>query len=79
MLRSESFKTVSIIKCQWQSVLNYVLFFSIFYIFLSSAEFGFACGFGLYSAMVYFNKKPYKVFICLAAASLCIEQSLYVL
>lgn len=77
MVKSESFKTVRTFKIQWQAIFNYALIFILFYIFFSSAKFGFACGFGLYCAIIYFYKKPFMVLLCLIGASLIFEQTIF--
>lgn len=78
MIRSKSFKTVHI-KDKQMAILYFILLFALFYIFLSSAKFGYDCGFGLYCALVYYFKKRLKIFLSFGAAVLLTEQSMFIL
>lgn len=75
-MTEKSFKAVSV-KPAWIAAAATVGFFALFYIFTSSAKFGFACGFGLYCAVLYYYKKPLRIFFAFAAAAATIEQSVY--
>ncbi len=77
-MQEKSFKTVSV-KPYWITAGSVTGLALILYIFLSSAKFGLACGFGLYCAVIYFYKKPYKAFLAYAVAAAFTEQSLYML
>lgn len=77
MIRSERFRAVPLTGVK--AMTGAALIFGLLYIFSSSAKFGLACGFGLYGALIYYQRRPYKALTCFAAAAFAVEQSLYVL
>jgi stage II sporulation protein E len=75
MIRSESFRATSFSGAK--ALLSIVALFLALYIFSSSAKFGLACGFGLYGALLYYQKRPFKTLVCYLAAAVAVERSLY--
>lgn len=75
MIRSESFSATSYSGVKALAKTSGL--FAALYIFSISAKFGLACGFGLFGALLYYQKRPYKALIGYLAAAVAVERSLY--
>lgn len=77
MIKSESFKENRLAFINYTAFLIDVSIFAAFYIFLSSAKFGFACGFGIYCAIIYFYNKRFRTLLYFLAAAFVTDLSLF--